>query len=142
MPAASGLTGIAIVRSGDDSVYPGRQGGEFGGGISAESVGAQALCLHLVRIPAHSRGTPHRHAGHESAIYVISGQHEIWYGPDFSHRATVGPGDFVYIPADTPHLPVTRDEPVTAVVARTDPREQEGVRLLALPPGHPLTAQS
>jgi uncharacterized RmlC-like cupin family protein len=44
------------------------------------------------------------------------------------HRDEVGPGDIVYIPAGVPHLPINRsDEPVVAVVARTDPNEQESV---------------
>jgi uncharacterized RmlC-like cupin family protein len=41
-------------------------------------------------------------------------------------------GDFVYIPANVPHLPynLSGSEPATAVVARTDPNEQESVILL------------
>jgi uncharacterized RmlC-like cupin family protein len=43
----------------------------------------------------------------------------------------VGPGDFVYIPAGVPHLPINRtDQPVFAVIARTDPNEQESVVLM------------
>jgi uncharacterized RmlC-like cupin family protein len=41
-------------------------------------------------------------------------------------------GDFVYIPAGMPHLPYnsSQTETCTAVVARTDPDEQESVVLL------------
>ena len=41
-------------------------------------------------------------------------------------------GDFLYIPADTPHLPYnsSQTKPATAVIARTDPNEQESVVLL------------
>ena len=41
-------------------------------------------------------------------------------------------GDFVYIATDVPHLPYNRSdtEPVMAVIARTDPNEQESVVLL------------
>jgi uncharacterized RmlC-like cupin family protein len=44
----------------------------------------------------------------------------------------VAAGEFIYIPAGVPHLPVnpSRTEPVTAVIARTDPNEQESVVLL------------
>jgi uncharacterized RmlC-like cupin family protein len=44
----------------------------------------------------------------------------------------VDTGDFVYIPAGVPHLPGNRSTtvPMTAVVARTDPNEQESVVLL------------
>jgi uncharacterized RmlC-like cupin family protein len=42
------------------------------------------------------------------------------------------PGDFIYIPADMPHLPYNRSasEPCTAVIARTDPNDQESVLLM------------
>ncbi|HEY2422463.1 MAG TPA: cupin domain-containing protein, partial [Chthoniobacterales bacterium] len=44
----------------------------------------------------------------------------------------VEPGDFFYIPADLPHLPYnpSQTESVTAIIARTDPNEQESVILL------------
>lgn len=49
-------------------------------------------------------------------------------------------GDMIYIPADVPHLPFNDgDTPAVAVIARTDPHEQESVVLLpeleALVPG-------
>jgi uncharacterized RmlC-like cupin family protein len=43
-------------------------------------------------------------------------------------------GDFIYVPPGTPHLPVNRgDVTAVAVVARTDPREQESVVTFSLP---------
>ncbi len=40
-------------------------------------------------------------------------------------------GDFVYIPAGIPHLPMNcSDEVCVVVIARTDPKEQESVVLL------------
>jgi uncharacterized RmlC-like cupin family protein len=40
-------------------------------------------------------------------------------------------GDYLYIPAGMPHLPYnpSSTEACTAVIARTDPNEQEGVLL-------------
>lgn len=44
---------------------------------------------------------------------------------------TVQAGDVVYIPAGVPHQPFTpTDRPARALVARTDPNEQESVVLL------------
>ena len=41
----------------------------------------------------------------------------------------------MYVPPGTPHLPVNRSDVMTvAVVARTDPQEQESVVTIALPP--------
>ena len=43
----------------------------------------------------------------------------------------VARGDFVYIPPGMPHQPYNAsDEPCRAVIARTDPNEQESVVLL------------
>ncbi|MFJ6695261.1 VOC family protein [Streptomyces sp. NPDC091272] len=120
----------AVVLRRTDEGYPGVQGGVFTQGVSAETVDTKALCLHEVRIPPHTSGRPHLHAGHESAIYVISGRHEIRHGEGLTESDELGPGDMVFIPADTPHMPVTHDEPVLCVVARTDPSEQESVHLL------------
>ena len=40
-------------------------------------------------------------------------------------------GDYVYIPAGVPHQPYNAtDRPVRAVIARTDPNEQESVVLV------------
>ena len=43
-------------------------------------------------------------------------------------------GDFLYIPANTPHLPynASDSQPCVGLVARTDPNEQESVTLLPL----------
>ncbi|MGW7411744.1 VOC family protein [Streptomyces sp. NPDC054863] len=120
----------AVVLRRADEGYPGVQGGVFTQGVSSETVDTKGLCLHEVRIPPHSSGRPHLHAGHESAIYVISGRHEIRHGDGLAECDEIGPGDMVFIPADTPHMPVTGDEPVLCIVARTDPSEQESVHLL------------
>lgn len=120
-----------VVRGG---TYEGRQGGDFAAGISAQTAGARGLCLHQLRLPPGTRGRPHVHTGHESAILIASGQVDVWYGPDLAEHVVLGPGDFIYIPPDTPHLPVnTGEEDMIAVVARTDPDEQEGVQLIELP---------
>lgn len=43
-------------------------------------------------------------------------------------------GDLVNVPADMPHLPLNPGpEPCTAVIARTDPNEQESAVLLPAP---------
>jgi uncharacterized RmlC-like cupin family protein/GNAT superfamily N-acetyltransferase len=118
-----------VLRGGEG--YEGRQGLAYSAGVSAESVGAQGLCLHALTIPPGGRAKAHRHEAHESAIYTISGRCELWWGEGLAHREEVGPGDFVHIPAGVPHLPINRgDEPVQCVVARTDPSEQESVVLM------------
>jgi uncharacterized RmlC-like cupin family protein len=77
---------------------------------------------------------PHVHEGHESAIYTVSGETEVWHGAGLVKRTVVRAGDFMYIPPGTPHLPVNRSDVMSiAVVARTDPEEQESVVVVELP---------
>src|SRR5438105_10039197 len=90
--------------------------------------GLRALCLHLVTIPPGTRGVPRVHEDHESAIFSVSGETEVWYGEGLRHRTVVKAGDFMYVPPGTPHMPVNRGDLMTvAVVACTDPEEQDGV---------------
>lgn len=128
--SASSQPTCVVVHS--NEAYKGKQGHTFLAGVSAQSAGSEALCLHLLTIEAGGRGHAHLHEHHESAVYVISGQVEMWYGENFQQYATVEAGDFVYIPAGVPHLPANRSttDPCIAVIARTDPNEQESVVLL------------
>ena len=113
------------------STYAGKQGFSYFEGIARETVGAQGLCLHLLTIPPGGRAKAHKHATHETAIYVLSGTTEMAWGERLENRMTVAAGEMLYIPADTPHLPWNPGEaPATAVIARTDPHEQESVVLM------------
>src|SRR5579872_4093687 len=124
---------VIIIRAG--SSYDGKQGMNLATGVSSRSAGSRALCLHLVTIPPGTRGVPHVHDGHESAIYTVSGETEVWHGEGLRHRTVVKAGDFMYVPPGIPHLPVNRSDVTTvAVVARTDPQEQESVVAISLPP--------
>ena len=109
--------------------YRGKQGLEYFEGVSAESAGARGLCLHRLELPPGARAEPHLHEEHESAVYVLSGEAVMWHGERLEQRMDIRAGDFVYIPAGVPHLPAnaSESEPVVAVIARTDPSEQESV---------------
>jgi uncharacterized RmlC-like cupin family protein len=118
-----------VVRPGES--YGGKQGLTYVEGISAERVGATGICMHLLTIPPGGRANAHLHEAHETAIYVLSGEAEMWYGEGLREHLVVRPGEMLYIPANTPHLPAnTSSEPCVAVLARTDPYEQESVVLL------------
>ena len=121
-----------IIRSADS--FGGPRGAGLLSGISSQSAGAQGLCLQLVMIPPGSRGMPHFHEGHETAIYAVSGQTEVWHGAGLVKRTVMRAGDFMYIPPGTPHLPVNRGDVTSiAVVARTDPDETESRVTVELP---------
>ena len=124
------MTSCQKIRPGATS-YAGKQGFSYVEGVSKESMGAQGLCMHLLTVPPGGRARAHKHATHETAIHVLSGQAVIFWGERLEHRMDTGAGEMIYIPADMPHLPVNPGpEHVTAVIARTDPHEQESVVLL------------
>jgi uncharacterized RmlC-like cupin family protein len=110
----------------------GKQSLFYAPGISAKSVGAQGIHLQLVTIPPGGRAKAHKHDGHETAIYILSGESEMWYGERLEMCLSARAGDFVYIPAGVPHLPynLSATESCVAVISRTDPNEQESVVLL------------
>ncbi len=112
--------------------FTGRQGFTYAPAISAETVGARGIHLQLLTMPPGARAKAHKHERHETAIYLLSGEAGTWYGERLEHHMVSRAGDFVYIPANTPHLPYNRSEtePAVAVVARTDPNEQESVVML------------
>ncbi len=112
--------------------FTGKQGLDYAVGISAESCGARALHMQLVTIPPGARARAHKHATHETALYVLRGEGHMWFGDQLQHHNIARPGDFLYIPADVPHLPYNPSptDAVVAVIARTDPNEQESVVLL------------
>ncbi len=111
-----------------DDTYEGKQALTYFTGISAESCAAQAICMHLLTIQPGQRARAHLHENHETAIYVLSGEAEMYYGEKLEQHMVVKAGEYLYIPAGVPHLPFNAtDEPATAVIARTDPNEQESV---------------
>lgn len=130
----------SLVRSG--AAFIGKQGLTYMPGISAETVGSKALHLQMLSIPPGARAKAHKHENHETAIYVLSGDSGMWYGDKLEHHLFAGAGDYLHIPANVPHLPYNcrKTEACTAIIARTDPNEQESVVLmpeldLVHPPG-------
>src|SRR5262245_38987675 len=109
----------------------GKQGLIYFEGISTETVGSKGICMHLLTLPPGARAKAHLHEAHETAIYMISGEVHTWYGDELENHIVVKAGDLFYIPAGVPHLPANlSDKPASAVIARTDPNEQESVVLL------------
>lgn len=112
------------------NTYSGKQGFDYFEGIARETTHSQALCMHLLTIPPGLKAKAHKHATHETAIYMLEGQVEMYWGQTLENHMTAEAGDMIYIPADTPHLPMNlTDAPARAVIARTDPHEQESVVL-------------
>ena len=130
MPStAECATRCRVIRSVE--TYEGKQGPTYMGGVSAESVGSRGMWLGMVTMPPGARTKAHFHEAHETAFYVLSGECDLWFGKDLQDHVVARAGDYLYIPAGVSHVAVNRSqtEPFVVVGGRTDPSEQESVRL-------------
>lgn len=129
-PEGAAMPTCRVVVAGAE--FTSKNGHSYAPGISAQSVGAQRIHLQIVRIPPGGRAKAHKHDGHETAIHVLSGDSGMWYGEKLEQHLVARAGDFLYIPANVPHLPynLSDEDSCIAVIARTDPNEQESIVLL------------
>jgi uncharacterized RmlC-like cupin family protein len=88
--------------------------------------------MQMLTIPPGEIGRAHKHEGHETAIYILSGESGVWYGENLEYHETARAGEYVYISAGMPHMPYNLNDKTdcVAIIARTDPNEQESVVLL------------
>lgn len=126
---AGGRQEIVTIRP--DAAVTTKQGLPNFVGISGGNAGSKGLSMNLVVIPPGAAAKAHRHRGYETAIYVLKGRVRTRYGAGLCKSVVHEAGDFVFIPADVPHQPVnlSSSEEARAIVARTDPNEQESVTL-------------
>ena len=118
-----------VIRGG--AAFHGKQGMDYFAGISAESAGSSGICMHMLVLPPGGKAKPHYHESHETAIFQLEGSTSFYHGPNLEFLDHVGEGDYVYIPAGVPHQPFNSGDKVArALIARTDPNEQESVVLL------------
>ena len=50
------------------------------------------------------KGPPHTHLEAETAVYVLQGHVRVLFGENFEESVEAGPGDFLFVPAHTPHI--------------------------------------
>jgi uncharacterized RmlC-like cupin family protein len=108
------------------------QGAVYAPGINGETAGSRTLFLGVVTLPPGERTRAHVHELHESAFYVLSGSDiELWSGEHLQKRDVAGPGDYLFIPPNVPHVAVNRSktQPAVFVGARNDPSAVESVRM-------------
>lgn len=109
--------------------YHAEQGTDYFPGVSAETVGAKMIWFGMVTLPPGGRTKAHIHEFHESAFYLLSGDEvELWTGVELQHRDVAHPGDYLFIPANVPHVAVNRgDKPAVFIGCRNEPTAQESV---------------
>ncbi|HTL89890.1 MAG TPA: cupin domain-containing protein [Leptolyngbya sp.] len=96
-------------------------------GLSATTAGTKGIAMELVILPPGAIAKPHLHPAHETVLYLLKGQVEVYYGRGLKHCQVCGSGDFVFTPPGVPHQPrnLSTTEPVYIITARNNPDEQE-----------------
>lgn len=112
-----------------DPSYESQQGSVYAPGISKETVGAKAVFLGQVTLPPGKRTKAHVHEFHESAFFLLSGDHvELWTGERLEHCERAKAGDYLFIPANVAHVAVNRGAaPAVFIGVRNEPTAQESV---------------
>ncbi len=90
------------------------------GGISRQEVFAtQGLWAGLARTASGGVSEWHHHGSYESVIYILSGTHQMEFGPGGADSIQAEPGDFIYVAAGAIHREINvGDEEGTSVVVR------------------------
>ena len=87
--------------------------------IHKASVGASKIWFGPVTSSPNHIGPPHQHGEAETAAYVISGHVRVHYGENYENCVEAGPGDYLFVPANTWHIEENPyDEPSEQFIAR------------------------
>ncbi len=116
---------------GPGQTYVGKQGFTYGAGASAETVGAERICMNVLPMPPGARARAHYHNGIETIAYMLAGDCAVYYGDQLEQRLLARQGDQVFIPADVPHAPANESAaPCTWLVVHSSGSDQDGIVLL------------
>ena len=118
-----------VVPSGD--AYGGQQGFTYLAGLTGSTVGSRGISMTVVTLPDGARAKTHLHRGIETAVYVLEGEAEMHFGQRLHEVVRARAGEYVYVPADMPHLVLNRSGATCrALVAHTAADDQTGIVLL------------
>jgi uncharacterized RmlC-like cupin family protein len=87
--------------------------------ISAHRVGSAKLWMGQTHVAPRQRSADHHHGEAETAIFVLRGTPEFVFLDEHTgeeRRLVAAPGDYVFVPPDTPHREENNDPDVEAVV--------------------------
>ena len=111
--------------------YVGKQGFTYGAGASAETVGAQQVCMNVLPVPIGARAKAHYHRGIETIAYLLDGECAVYFGDRLEQLLVLQAGEQIYIPADVPHAPCNESAaPCTWIVVHASGSDQDGIVLL------------
>ena len=118
-----------LIRPGDE--YRGKQGLKYTAGLNGETAGSRHLSMAVVNLPDGARAKAHLHRDIETAVYVLEGAAVTFFGDRLQESLLARAGEYVYVPADLPHLVINRSGALCrAMVVHTAPDDQEGIILL------------
>jgi uncharacterized RmlC-like cupin family protein len=122
-----GGDGIHVIRGGDNCRSWNNI--QYKAGLSAKNVGSTKLSMNVATIPPGGVAYAHIHVGFEVMLYILQGRVRHEYGPGLVNSIENEAGDFIFIEADVPHevFNLSKEEPVVAVVARSDASEWENI---------------
>jgi uncharacterized RmlC-like cupin family protein len=120
---------VAVIRPGQ--TYAGKQGFQYGAGASAETVGAERICMNVLPMPAGARAKVHYHDKIETIAYMLAGSCRVYYRAALESSADLATGDQIFIPADVPHAPCNLSgAPCTWIVVHSSGSDQDGLVML------------
>ena len=118
-----------LIRPGES--YVGRQGFTYIAGLTGATAGSRGLCMTALSLPDGARAKPHLHRGIETAAYIMEGVVDMYFGERLECFLQASAGEYVYVPADMPHLVLNRSgAPARALVVHSAADDQEGIVLL------------
>ena len=127
VPVAERGSGIHVLRQSE--ICRAWNGIRYKAGLSGANVGARQLSMNVATVPPGAIAYAHIHVDFEVMLYILSGRVRHAYGDGLREVVENGPGDFIFIEPGVPHevYNLSDDEPVVAVVARSDASEWEHI---------------
>ena len=120
--------GVAVV--GPGQTYKGGQGFTYGAGCSAETVGAQSICLNILPMPAGAVAKAHYHEGIETIAFLLEGTCKVYYGDELEKSVEVQAGEQCFVAASVPHAPRNESGALCKwAVAHSSGSDQDGLVL-------------
>jgi uncharacterized RmlC-like cupin family protein len=120
---------VALIKPGQ--TYVGKQGFTYGAGASAETVGAQHVCMNILPMPPGAVAKAHYHKGIETIAYMLEGDCAVYYGDNLQDRILVHQREQCFVAADVPHAPRNESgKSCTWIVVHSSGSDQDGIVLL------------
>jgi uncharacterized RmlC-like cupin family protein len=121
--------GVAVIKPGQ--TYVGKQGFTYDAGASAQTVGAQKVCMNILPMSPGAVAKAHYHEGIETIAFMLEGECVVYYGDKLQNRVLVHQGEQCFVAADVPHAPCNESgKPCTWIVVHSSGSDQDGIIML------------